>query len=362
MSSASHSHKRVHRAIICVDIESFCRPGRNDAQRADMRRGLYDVLERAFTWAGIDANDRYHEDRGDGAFFLVPTEGPQSRLVEPLPFHLASELARYNQAASPATRVRLRVALHAGYVHHDPRGVVGTALNEAFRLLDAPVLKRTLHDASGDLAFIASDQFHQDVIRSRRVFDSSADRKVRVTVKDPHVEAWICTFSEQDEAGRRYQDALGRVRAALASVDTTLRKAKDVRDATVQKVSSPVPEVPDVGLGELRDRLTEIDEPRERHRWARLLAGAAELERAAATALEQAGAALADVQGPLDVREELRGRLGSLQVMARNLGRAEDARLDGLYRSAHELLWTAPCDLDAAESAVLRYIQEIQDG
>lgn len=361
LNSVSHSHRRVHRAIICVDIESFCRPGLNDSQRADMRGGLYDALERSFARAGIPPGDRYHEDRGDGAFFLVQTEGPQSRLVEPLPFHLAGELERHNQAVDAATRIRLRVALHAGYVHHDPKGVVGTALNEAFRLLDAPDLRRALQDAPADLAFIASAQFHQDVIRSRRVFDPSADRRVLIAVKESEVEAWLCAFADQVRAGREFSDALVRIRAALGSVEATLRKAREVRDATVRKISSPVPEVPDAAAG-LRERLAELDEPREHHRWARLLAAAAELERSAAAALERADAALSVVQEPLDVREELRGRLASLQVMARNLGRAEDPRLDDAYQSAHDLLWTAPCDLDAAESAVLRYMQELQDG
>jgi hypothetical protein len=360
MDSPAPSHRRIHRAIICVDIERFCDPERNDPQRADMRRGLYDSLERAFLRSGIGSADRYHEDRGDGAFFLVPTEGPQARLVEPLPFHLAGELGRHNQAADAATRIRLRVALHAGYVHHDPKGVVGTALNEAFRLLEAPELKQALRDAPGDLAFIASAPFHHDVIRSRRIFDSAADREVRITVKEARIEAWICTFAEQIRAGQGYYEELARTRAALEQADAALREAREVRAATVRKISSLVPEVADPAAG-LRERLAALDDPREGHRWTRLTAGAAELAQAAATALEQAEAALRAVREPLEVRDELRGRLTALQVMARNAGRAEDPRLDEPYRAAHDLLWTAPCDLEAAESAVLGYLQAIQE-
>ncbi|MFI0412273.1 hypothetical protein [Actinomadura sp. 3N508] len=361
MSSPSHSHRRVHRAIICVDIERFTRPGLNDLQRADMRRGLYESLERAFTWAGISSDDRYHEDRGDGAFYLVPTEGPQSRLVDPLPFHLAAELGRHNRTVAADTRIRVRVALHAGYVHHDPKGVVGTALNEAFRLLDAPEVKKELEEASGDLAFIASARFHHDVIRTRRVFDSSADRMVRTTGKEPHAEAWLCGFAEQLHAGREFCAALARIRDALAAAKATVQEAREVREQTVEKVAAPVPDVSDPADG-LPGRLAALDEPRPGHRWARLLATAAELERDAAAALEQAETTRDAVKGPLAVRRELRGQLESLQVMARNLGRAEDPRLDDLYRSAQELLWTAPCDLAAAESAVQRYLREIQEG
>jgi hypothetical protein len=325
-----------------------------------MRRGLYDSLERAFVRSGIHADHRYHEDRGDGAFFLVPTEGPQSRLVEPLPFYLAGELARHNRAADAATRIRLRVALHSGYVHHDPQGVVGTALNDAFRLLDAPELKQALREAPGDLAFIASAQFHHDVIRSRRVFDSSADREVRVMVKESRIEAWICTFTEQIQAGHGYYEGLDRIGAVLASADAALREAREIRAATAEKFSAPGPEVPDPAAG-LPGRLAELDDPREGHRWPRLVEAAAGLERDAAAALERSGAVLLAVKEPLEVRDELRGRLASLQVLARNERRAEDPRLDALYRQAYDLLWTAPCDLEAAEAAVLCYLRAIQE-
>ncbi|MGH3244527.1 MAG: hypothetical protein ACRDNL_29445, partial [Spirillospora sp.] len=266
MSSPAHSHRRVHRAIVCVDIEKFGRSVLNDSQRADMREGLYELLERAFGRAGIRSGDRYHEDRGDGAFFLVPTEGPQARLVVPLPFHLASELRRYNQAAAADTRLRLRVALHAGYVHHDPNGVVGTAVNEVFRLLDAPQLKSALRETSCDLAYIASAHFHREVIRPRRVFDSAADRKVRIDNKEPFVEALICAFDEQTSAGLEFREGLARARAALASVDATLQKAREIRAETVAKISSPVPDVTDPAGG-LRDRLDALDEPGADRRW-----------------------------------------------------------------------------------------------
>jgi hypothetical protein len=36
---------------------------------------------------------------------------------------------------------------------------------------------------------------------------------------------------------------------------------------------------------------------------------------------------------------------------------AEDSELGRLYDEAHELLWTAPCDLAAAAAAVTRYQQ-----
>src|SRR5436190_243719 len=58
-------------------------------------------------------------------------------------------------------------------------------------------------------------------------------------------------------------------------------------------------------------------------------------------------------------RDELRGLLDAYQIKAARLGAAEDSELTKLYDEAHELLWTAPCDLAAAGAAVTRYQQAI---
>jgi hypothetical protein len=67
------------------------------------------------------------------------------------------------------------------------------------------------------------------------------------------------------------------------------------------------------------------------------------------------------ITGLLDRRAELRGRLEAYQVKAARLGHAEDAELSGLHDEAHEILFTAPCDLPAATRALNRYRQAIQD-
>lgn len=348
-----------YRAIICVDIERFCDPERIDPQRLDMRRALYDSLARAFERSGVPAEGRYQEDRGDGAFFLVPPEGPQARLVEPLPFELAAELSRYNRAADAMTRIRLRVALHAGYVHHDSEGVVGTPLNAAFRLLDAPELKKALRDAPGDLAFIASDEFHREVIRQRRGFDPSDYREVRVRAKETDVGAWICAFDAQLRAGRDFGHRLARAEDALAALAATVDEARRVRAVTVAKITPAPPEVPDPAPG-LGERLAGLRGGRK-DRWPELAAEVAEVERAAAAALDAAGAALRAAREPLERREELRGLLGSYQAMTGNQKRAESPLLDELYRRAYDLLWTAPCSLPEAEAATERYVRAVQE-
>ena len=58
---------------------------------------------------------------------------------------------------------------------------------------------------------------------------------------------------------------------------------------------------------------------------------------------------------PLQEREDLRGLLGAYRKRASSKGLAEDAALDDRYRAAHEMLWSAPCDLRAARTLVAAY-------
>jgi hypothetical protein len=48
-------------------------------------------------------------------------------------------------------------------------------------------------------------------------------------------------------------------------------------------------------------------------------------------------------------------------VKAARLGHAEDTELARLHGEAHQILFTAPCDLAAATRALNRYRQAIQD-
>ncbi|MCW2505773.1 MAG: hypothetical protein JWO79_4057, partial [Actinomycetia bacterium] len=54
-------------------------------------------------------------------------------------------------------------------------------------------------------------------------------------------------------------------------------------------------------------------------------------------------------------RAELRGRLGAYRAKASRLGGAERPDLTDLADAAKSLLYTAPCDLAAARTAVERY-------
>ncbi len=94
-------------------------------------------------------------------------------------------------------------------------------------------------------------------------------------------------------------------------------------------------------------------------RWTRLRA---ELDRCEAE-LAASAARTRDTRQSVDAllgrRAELRGLLGAYKAKAARLGAAGDPDLAARYDQAHDLLWTAPCDLAAAEAAVAGYQQAI---
>ncbi|MET1075881.1 MAG: hypothetical protein ABWY11_24750 [Umezawaea sp.] len=70
---------------------------------------------------------------------------------------------------------------------------------------------------------------------------------------------------------------------------------------------------------------------------------------------------VANLAGLLDRRAELRGRLEAYRAKATGLGHAEDPALAALHRDAHDVLFTAPCDLPEATRAVGRYQRAVLD-
>jgi tetratricopeptide (TPR) repeat protein len=183
------SEPAVHRTILVVDIERFGDPARSNRDRVRVRDVLYRTLSESFNGAGIVWSSCDHEDRGDGVLVVIPATVAKSILVESLPALLEAGLLAHNFSAGPALRIRLRMALHAGEVHYDDHGVVGTAVNHAFRLLDAPPFKSALAASDGMmLAVITSSWFYEEVVWHSTVRDAYVS--VPVSVKETNTVAW----------------------------------------------------------------------------------------------------------------------------------------------------------------------------
>ncbi|MFP3963017.1 LuxR family transcriptional regulator [Actinomadura fulvescens] len=174
-----------------MDVERFGDPRRGDQHRVALRAGLYQAVQEAFRLSHISWAECYHEDRGDGFLVLAPPEVLKGLFVEVLPAELVAALDRYNRVHPAEERIRLRVALHAGELTFDEHGVAGSALNLAFRLLDAEPFKSTLAESSGVLALITSSWFFEEVVRHSTFAEPAAYRPIQIAVKEVSTVGWI---------------------------------------------------------------------------------------------------------------------------------------------------------------------------
>ncbi len=175
-----------HRTILAVDIEDST--SRTNPERARLRAALYDLIEDALLAAGVTERYRDVFDTGDGLFVLVQPvdELPKTALLNSVVPALREQLARHQE-------IRLRVAVHAGEVHYDKRGVFGEDLDLTLRLLAAPEIKRKLRESEQQLALVVSDDFYRSVIRHG--YDGIDDRTfeplVNVAVKATPYRGWV---------------------------------------------------------------------------------------------------------------------------------------------------------------------------
>lgn len=151
---------------------------------------------------------------------------------------------------------------------------------------------------------------------------------------------------------------LGATEELLASLRVLLARAEAARVEALAKIASPdgLVRVPAVtvldgedGLGPRLDRLFEtaagVEWPQRRTLLDSWLTSARKLE----AQLVRAGTAN---RAPLEVRDELRGRLQAYGAKMAATGRAEDLALVEVADRARTLLYTAPTDLEAAEAAI----------
>ena len=194
-----------HRTIFAVDIESSTT--RTNPVKAELRRTLYELTDAALCSAGICERhrDRFF-DRGDGVLALIhPVEQASkvpllSRAIPALNQLLTDYNASLPRLARPERQLRIRAVVHAGEVHYDVNGCFGEALDVAFRLLDAPPVKKALRVAASPLILVVSEDIYRSVVRQRYDgIDQDAFRPlVRVQIAGDRYRGWI--HSPEEEA------------------------------------------------------------------------------------------------------------------------------------------------------------------
>ncbi len=97
---------------------------------------------------------------------------------------LTALLAEHNAAvAEPEQRMRLRAVVHAGEVHDDEWGFYGDDIDVAFRLLEAPTVKRVLRDApEAPLVLVVSEEIWAGIVWHGYVDGGPYQQRVQVKV------------------------------------------------------------------------------------------------------------------------------------------------------------------------------------
>lgn len=183
---------REYRPMAAVDIEGS--GGRGDVPLLRIREVLAAAFREALGESGIDAQACRIEDLGDGLRMVAPACVPKSRLIHPFFHELAVRLSAHNRTAAAPTRIRLRVALHAGDVWLAPAGVAGGPLEVLARLLDARPAREALAAAPATVpaSLLVSQHFYDETVRHGYPgIDPESFRRVEVAEKEYAAGAWL---------------------------------------------------------------------------------------------------------------------------------------------------------------------------
>lgn len=181
----------VSRTMLLLDIEKYS--DRDDVEQAYLRRVLYDIADRALARAGIDGTQRRRADRGDSVMELIDAAASVPALLRALLTEVPAQLHGYNRLASSSAQIRLRGVVAAGYVAVDEHGGwVGSDLNHACRLLDAPLLRAALRERDNGFALCVSEGVHTGIVRHDHHGVPAADfHPVTLTGKNGPLRGWL---------------------------------------------------------------------------------------------------------------------------------------------------------------------------
>ena len=276
---------------------------------------------------------------------------------------LATAVARMRGAFAAVTEV----VSAAEHVWTEMAGRLDTIGAELARLtpqaatLGDEALTGNLAAAQGKLARLR-DTLNSDPLALWLGGSGQGGGTVDASGADRLAERVAAAATRVDELARLRDDAHQRI-AAVTAAAAAARSAREDAVAAWQQAATKItagalPPAPG-DLADLSDRLAGLGPLLSAGRWTRLESELDRLERELAAATAKFKEAERAVVGAMEKRDELRGLLGAYKAKAARLGAVEDPGLAQYYDRARELLWTAPCDLAAAEAAVTGYQQAV---
>jgi hypothetical protein len=231
--------------MIAVDIEGSTT--RNNYDTAILRNDLYDIFEAALEACGITKDLRDQPtDRGDGLIaFIHPVDQAPKTLVVSTFIPALHRLLGKHAADHPKREFRLRVAIHAGDAHFDPRGAFGEDVNITARLVDAPELKEALRQTCEPLVLVVSDHIHRSVVRQGYdgIDEETFKPLVQLDVGGQPYRGWVQLSTEAQAISRTIpliDRAYSRARSASRSASLAAGRAQVARLRRRTSITSKV--------------------------------------------------------------------------------------------------------------------------
>jgi hypothetical protein len=175
--------------VILTDTVGFGARSRTDRHRILIRRAALEIMQAAFgpLWEAC-----LPEDRGDGLLVVVPPSIPTEKILERIHRELPGRLRTHNSTYSGPAQIQLRVAVNVGPVTTDDLGLSGDAIVRTARLVEAPVLKAAMEEASQGLGIILSEFVYEAAhAPAERVTADAQYQRVEVSVKEFKGQAWM---------------------------------------------------------------------------------------------------------------------------------------------------------------------------
>jgi hypothetical protein len=171
------------------------------------------------------------------------------------------------------------------------------------------------------------------------------------------VRELIARADAERTSAAELREALGRRLADAHTAAGEIAAARRAADAARAGVEGRFDdrEITTVRDGALMPDLAALDALAAAGQWALISPRLADWTRRAREHLAALNSATARNTALLTGRNEMRGRLDAYRAKALSRGLGEDPTLTSLADTARDLLFTAPCDLDAARRAVDAY-------
>lgn len=234
------------------------------------------------------------------------------------------------------------------------------AWNTVAAPLDAAAADLAHADALGDETLAAEIAQLRTALDGQRAALNADPLGVQAAAADRLRDRAAAARARAGELAQLRSGAAQRV-AAVRGLADSVRAARADAMAAYERTAirvTGVPPVPDFTVNPAT-RLARLDALLQDGRWTRLGSELDLLERELASETAKFRESERTVLSLLGRRDELRGLLDAYKAKAARLGAAEDGRLAGMYDQARGMLWTAPCDLAAAATAVTSYQQAV---